>query len=91
MSKGANMIKVRKRDGSIVDFDLNKIKNAIERAFKAENKYYDDNILNLLSLNTTAIFNSKIKEDTIDVEDIQDAVEDGTTTTVETTQSTQAR
>lgn len=75
MNNGGNMIRVRKRDGSIVDFDLNKIKNAIERAFKAENKYYDDNILNLLSLNTTAIFNSKIKEDTIDVEDIQDAVE----------------
>ena len=32
------MYKVRKRDGKIVSFDINKIKEAIIKAFEAEEK-----------------------------------------------------
>ncbi len=69
------MLNVKKRDGSIVPFNLSKIKVAIEKAFIAEKKSYSDDILDMLALRVTAAFNSKVKDDTISVEDIQDAVE----------------
>ena len=69
------MFKCKKRDGSIVEFDINKIESAIEKAFVAEHKDYTKDILELLSLRTTANFNNKVKDNTISVEDIQDAVE----------------
>jgi anaerobic ribonucleoside-triphosphate reductase len=33
-----NMLQVKKRDGSVVDFDIKKIENAMSRAFVAEHK-----------------------------------------------------
>ena len=69
------MLNVKKRDGSIVPFDLSKIKNAIEKAFIAEKKSYNDDILDMLALRTTATFNDKVKNDVVCVEDVQDAVE----------------
>ena len=69
------MLNVKKRDGSIVPFNLNKIKIAIEKAFAAVGKNYTDEILDLLALRVTAQFNEKIKDDVISVEDMQDAVE----------------
>lgn len=69
------MIKVTKRDGSIVDFSIEKIEDAIEKAFIAEHKAYTDDMIQLIALKTTADFNKKIKNDTITVEDIQDSVE----------------
>ena len=69
------MLSVKKRDGSIVPFDLSKIKNAIEKAFVAEKKSYNDDILDMLALRTTATFNDKVKDDVVCVEDVQDAVE----------------
>ena len=69
------MIKVRKRDGSIVEFDLKKIENAIERAFLAEHKAITKDMLEVLSLRVTADFNRKIQKDIVAVEDIQDSVE----------------
>ncbi len=69
------MFKIKKRDGSIVEFDLKKIERAIEKAFIAEHKEYTQEIIELLALKTTANFNAKIKENLVSVEDIQDAVE----------------
>ncbi len=69
------MYSVKKRDGSIVEFNLSKIKAAIEKAFKAVKKDYTDEIIEILSLRVTANFSSKINDGIISVEDIQDAVE----------------
>ncbi len=69
------MLSVKKRDGSIVPFDLSKIKNAIEKAFIAEKKNYSDDILDMLALRTTATFNDKVRDGVVCVEDVQDAVE----------------
>ena len=69
------MLNVKKRDGNIVQFDLTKIKNAIEKAFIAEKKSYSEDILDMLALRTTATFNDKVKNNVVSVEDVQDAVE----------------
>ncbi len=69
------MYNVKKRDGSIVEFNLNKIKAAIEKAFKAVRKEYTDDIIEVLALRVTANFSSKVEDGIISVEKIQDAVE----------------
>lgn len=69
------MIQVEKRDGSIVDFDCQKIFSAISKAFDSLHMEKDDTIINLLVLRATADFQSKIKKDRISVEMIQDSVE----------------
>ena len=67
--------KVMKRDGKIVDFNISKIADAIKKAFEATNTEYNDSVIDFLALRTTAEFQSKIKNGTIAVEDIQDSVE----------------
>ena len=69
------MYKVRKRDGKIVSFDLNKICEAVKNAFEAEDVNYTDDIVDFISLKVTAAFNDKITNNIVNVEDIQDAVE----------------
>ena len=69
------MFQVIKRDGQIVEFQLDKISEAIRKAFEAKDKQYGDDILGLLGLRVTADFQSKIKDGQITVEDIQDSVE----------------
>ena len=69
------MIKVIKRDGETAEFSLNKITEAIKKAFKATKKEYNNEILELLSLRVTADFQHKMNGDTIGVEQIQDSVE----------------
>ena len=69
------MYKVRKRDGKVVSFDLNKIGEAIKNAFEAENVNYNDDIVDFLTLKVTSEFNSKIEDNIVNVEDIQDSVE----------------
>ncbi|MBP3569349.1 MAG: ribonucleoside triphosphate reductase [Lachnospiraceae bacterium] len=69
------MISVVKRDGEVVDFNLEKISDAISKAFTATQKNYNDEIISLLSLRVTSDFQDKIKGETISVEDIQDSVE----------------
>ena len=70
-----DMLNIKKRDGSIVPFNLNKIKVAIEKAFTAVNKSFSDDIIDMLALRVTATFNDKVKGDVVSVEDIQDSVE----------------
>ena len=69
------MYTVLKRDGKIVDFNLNKISEAITMAFEAQEKEFNQNIIDFLALKVTADFEPKIKEHRIAVEDIQDSVE----------------
>ena len=69
------MYQVIKRDGKIVDFDVKKISTAITKAFDATNKQYHPSIIDMLALRTTADFETKIKDDKITVESIQDSVE----------------
>ena len=69
------MYKVIKRDGKVVDFNLNKILNAITLAFESVNRVHDDNQIKTLGLLVTSKFDEKIKEGFIQVEDIQDLVE----------------
>ncbi len=69
------MYTVLKRDGKIADFDLKKISNAIKLAFDAQERDYNENIIDFLALKVTANFEPKIKDHHISVEDIQDSVE----------------
>ena len=69
------MYKVQKRDGSIVDFNLNKIKDAIIKAFDACNRQYHTDGIDFLVLKVMADFEGKIKDGLVTVENIQDSVE----------------
>ena len=69
------MLKVIKRDGTFADFDIKKIESAIQKAFFAEHKTVNHDVIELLALRVTAEFNKKVSNETIGVEDIQDAVE----------------
>ena len=69
------MYQVIKRDGRVADFNLTRISHAITKAFDATNMPYSQDIINMLSLQVTADFAPKVKDDTIDVESIQDSVE----------------
>lgn len=68
-------MQVKKRDGSIVEFDLSKIKMAMSKAFVAEHLEPSKDIIDLLALRATSHFSKKVVNQTITVEDIQDAVE----------------
>ncbi|MBR0420274.1 MAG: HNH endonuclease [Erysipelotrichaceae bacterium] len=69
------MFNVKKRDGSLVDFDLKKIKDAIEKAFQATKMPYVPDIIETLSLKAVNAFSDKVKDGSVTVEEIQDAVE----------------
>ena len=69
------MYKVRKRDGKVVTFDLSKISDAIKKAFEAVEVNFDENVIDFLVLKVTADFAEKVKNNIVDVEDIQDSVE----------------
>ncbi|MCB9498712.1 MAG: ribonucleoside triphosphate reductase [Bacillales bacterium] len=69
------MLRVRKRNGNIIPFDLTKIEDAIESAFIDVKKEYSKDIINLLALRVTSNFAKKVQDGIISVEDIQDSVE----------------
>ncbi len=69
------MYTVIKRNGTISDFKIAKIGDAIEKAFIAQEKSYDRDIIDFLALKVTADYQDKIVDDKISVEDIQDSVE----------------
>ncbi len=70
-----NMFEVLKRDQSLVPFEMEKIKEAIKKAFEATEKLYTEDILDILVLRVTADFQKKIKTNKIAIEDVQDSVE----------------
>lgn len=69
------MYQVMKRDGQVVDFNIAKIAIAITKAFEAENKEYNQDIIDFLALKVTADYETKVKDSRVGVEDIQDSVE----------------
>ena len=69
------MYDVIKRDGKIANFNLAKIANAIKMAFDAYEKQYNQDVIDFLALKVTADFESKVENDRISVEKIQDSVE----------------
>jgi len=69
------MYQVVKRNDKVVEFDLAKIAHAIKKAFDAQEKQYNDSVIDFLALKVTADFEPKIKDGKIAVEDIQDSVE----------------
>ena len=69
------MYKVRKRDGRLTRFDLGRISTAVTKAFDATKTPHNTDIINLLTLQVTSDFASKVKNGEISVEDIQDSVE----------------
>ena len=70
------MYKVVKRDGSVADFEMTRIKDAIQKAFAACNRNDHPSVTDFLALKAVSHFEPKIKNDLIAVEDIQDSVED---------------
>ena len=69
------MFRVIKRDGEIAEFQLDKITEAIRKAFEANGKQYTRDMLEMLGLRVTADFQKKIEKEQISVEAIQDSVE----------------
>ncbi|MBP3321580.1 MAG: ribonucleoside triphosphate reductase [Clostridia bacterium] len=69
------MYQVVKRDGKVANFDLSKISAAIKKAFEAQSKEFNDDIIDLLALKVTADYATKVKDGKVSVEDIQDSVE----------------
>ena len=69
------MYKILKRDGNIVEFDMQKIADAIKKAFDATETPYTDSVIDFLTLRVSANFLCKIKDGIVSVEDIQDSVE----------------
>jgi len=69
------MYQVVKRDGQIADFNLSKISVAIKKAFEATKTQYNEDTIDFLALKVTADYQSKIKDEKVTVEDIQDSVE----------------
>jgi ribonucleoside-triphosphate reductase len=69
------MYSVQKRDGKVVDFSINKISDAIKKAFEAQDKEFNQDVIDFLALKVTADFSNKIKDGVVSVEDIQDSVE----------------
>ncbi|MBQ9517668.1 MAG: ribonucleoside triphosphate reductase [Eubacterium sp.] len=69
------MYQVIKRDGSVTDFDINKISAAIAKAFEAQGKESHPSIIDLIAIRVTADFESKVQDGKVSVEAIQDSVE----------------
>ena len=69
------MYQVIKRDGHAAEFNISRISSAIMKAFDATGIPYNSDVIDLLSLQVTADYAGKIKDDRIEVETIQDSVE----------------
>ena len=63
------MYKVVKRDGTTVEFEITKIASAMVKAFEALEKPYHPSVINMLALQVSADFETKIKDGMITVED----------------------
>ena len=69
------MFQVVKRDGEIAEFRLDKIAEAVKKAFDATENEYSSDMLDLLALRVTSDFQKKIVKGKVSVEDIQASVE----------------
>ena len=57
------MYQVQKRDGKNVDFNLQKISDAIRMAFEAQEKQYHPSIIDFLALKVTAARQNVLTQD----------------------------
>ncbi|HPZ23514.1 MAG TPA: ribonucleoside triphosphate reductase [Bacilli bacterium] len=69
------MYKVKKRNGEVVEFDIKKIEQAVEKAFDSVNHETTPDVLELIALRSASDFEHKVKRHLVDVETIQDSVE----------------
>lgn len=69
------MYQVIKRDGRLVDFNKNKIKIAVKKAFFSQNQDCNDNFLDEIVLQIINDFFPKINNNVISIEEIQDSIE----------------
>ncbi len=69
------MIQVAKRNGELSAFNLQRICDAMEKAFRATKREYTEDIINLLALRVTSDFQGKMVNGVVSVEGIQDSVE----------------
>jgi len=73
--ESGQIAKIRKRDGRIVDFNSDKIKQAITKAFTASNNY-DYDLVDKLTDSVIKVLNKKYDPESIpSIEDIQNIVE----------------
>ena len=70
------MFVVEKRNGTVVDFNIKKISDAIRKAFIAVKRDDHPDIIDNLTLQVTANFGHKVNDGVISVEAIQDSVEE---------------
>ena len=68
-------MKVIKRNGKTDDFQVVKVKKAIEKAFRATETSFSEDMLDILSLRVTADFQEKVAHGKIDIEEIQTSME----------------
>ena len=54
------MYQVVKRDGKVVEFDINKISSAVKMAFEALEKEYHSSVIELISLRVASDFAGKV-------------------------------
>jgi len=70
----SQVLKIRKRDGRIVDFEPHKIENAIKKAMSELSALDEDNA-NKITENVVNEINKRFSGKTPDIEDVQDIVE----------------
>src|SRR6056297_522980 len=71
-----SILGIRKRDGKIADFQIDRIQKAIQKAFDATESAYNEDILQLLALRAVSKSQSQITDNIIDIEKLQDNVEE---------------
>ncbi len=69
------MYQVVKRDGKVTDFQIEKISDAITKAFVATDTAYTPDIIDFIALKVTADYQGMVTDGRISVENIQDSVE----------------
>ena len=58
------MYSVQKRDGKVVDFSIGKISDAIRKAFQAQEKEFNQDVIDFLALKVTADFSNTVYKKT---------------------------
>ena len=69
------MYKVKNRNGKVVKFELERIKNALQKAMEASETPMDNDVIDFMALKVTSDFTPKIQDNIINEEDIQDSCE----------------
>lgn len=59
------MYRVVKRDGRVVEFQIEKIANAMKKAFEATVTNYTESVIDFLALKVTADFQEKIRDELV--------------------------